>query len=108
MQRRSESFFSRHIPGRLAQQSPKSVATANAAAQSRLNRRNQSKQVQAAKRQALISATRLFNGADGAPRIVAVVPLSADVNAKNVASALSESLDVSGDECPDSGLWRLR
>ncbi|KAL4251449.1 Ribosome biogenesis protein Bms1/Tsr1 [Abortiporus biennis] len=94
--------------GRLAQQSPKSVATANAAAQSRLNRRNQSKQVQAAKRQALISATRLFNGADGAPRIVAVVPLSADVNAKNVASALSESLDVSGDECPDSGLWRLR
>lgn len=55
-----------------------------------------------------MSATRLFNGVDGAPRIIAVIPLSADVNARGTVSALAESLDVPADDCPDTGLWKIK
>jgi pre-rRNA-processing protein TSR1 len=88
--------------------SPKAAPTSNAAAQSRLNRRNNAKQGQTTKRQALVSATRVFNGVDGAPRIVAVIPLSEDVNARSTVSALSEALDTPADDCPEAGLWKLK
>ncbi|KAI0929943.1 hypothetical protein AcV5_006777 [Taiwanofungus camphoratus] len=94
--------------GRLARQSLRTAPTSNAAAQSRLNRRNNAKQTQVKKRQALISATRLFSGVDGAPRIIAIVPLTDDVLATNVASALAESLGASAEERLESGVWRLR
>ena len=78
--------------GRLSRPSPKASATASGA-QLRLNRRNQAKQAQVQKRQALVSATRVFSGADGAPRIVAIVPLSGDVDAREVARALGDAVD---------------
>ena len=81
-------------------------------AQSKVNRRNQAKQIQKAKRQSLVEATRLFNGVDGAPRIVAIVPLCEDVTAKDLAVRLLKGL---GDEaesiakdCPELGIWRTR
>ncbi|KAF8058804.1 ribosome biogenesis protein tsr1 [Lyophyllum atratum] len=86
----------------------KTSSTANGAAQSRLNRRNNAKQVQATKRSALVSATRVFNGVDGAPRIVAVIPLSADINPRSVVLSLAESLDVSAEDCPQTGLWKMK
>jgi hypothetical protein len=55
-----------------------------------------------------VSATRVFNGVDGAPRIVAVIPLSEDVNARSTVSALSEALDTPADDCPEAGLWKLK
>ncbi|PPQ98215.1 hypothetical protein CVT26_003467 [Gymnopilus dilepis] len=93
--------------GRIARQSPKSSSGTSAAAQSRLNRRNNAKQTQLAKRSALVSATRIFNGADGAPRIVAVIPLTEDVSTKSTVRSLAASLDVPADDCPEDGLWRM-
>jgi len=56
----------------------------------------------------LVSATRIFNGVDGAPRIVAVIPLSEDVDARRTVSALAEALDAAADDCPETGLWKLK
>jgi pre-rRNA-processing protein TSR1 len=97
------------ITGRVARKSPKaSHEAANAAAQRRLNRRNRAKQVQTIKRQALVSATRIFDGVDGTPRIVAVIPLSEDVDSKKSVCALAEALDVPTEDCPEIGVWRMR
>jgi len=93
--------------GRVEIKSPK-LSPSNATAQLRLNRRNHAKQTQLAKRNSIISATRIFNGADGAPRIVAVIPLSEDVSSKNAVSSLVQVLDISADDCPEAGLWKIR
>ncbi|KAI0633223.1 ribosome biogenesis protein tsr1 [Trametes polyzona] len=94
--------------GRTQRQSPKARATQNAAAQLRTNRRNNAKQVQLKKRQSLVSATRIFSGTDGAPRIVAVVPLTEDVNARDVTSRLAQSIDGTLHEDSTTGLQKLR
>jgi len=94
--------------GRIPHQSPKATPSANAAAQFRLNRRNHAKQAQIIKRSAIISATRMFSGANGAPRIVAVIPLTPDVGTKSAVSSLAEVLNISANDCPEDGLWRMR
>ncbi|KAF8197913.1 ribosome biogenesis protein tsr1 [Pholiota molesta] len=94
--------------GRIARSSPKASPSSNSAAQTRLNRRNNAKQAQLAKRSALVSATRVFNGVDGAPRIVAVIPLTPDVSTKTVVSSLAEVLDISANDCPEDGIWKMR
>ena len=66
----------------------------SADAQSKLNRRNRSKQIQLRKRQSLLSAISIFGGVDGAPRIVAVIPLCEDVDSHSVVSVLSTSLGL--------------
>jgi pre-rRNA-processing protein TSR1 len=100
---------SRTTPGRIVRQSPKAAPGGNpATAQLRLNRRNNAKQAQAKKRASIVSATRLFNGADGAPRIVAIIPLSEDVQASSAARAVAAALDVSPEDCPQHGLWKIR
>ncbi|KAI0318883.1 ribosome biogenesis protein tsr1 [Amylostereum chailletii] len=113
----NKSFKSKHATksslkelakGRVSHQSTKSAHSPNAVAQSKLNRRNNARQTQIKKRKALISATRLFNGVDGAPRIVAIVPLTSDVDTHAVASAFSESIDISGEGAPTQGLWKIK
>lgn len=94
--------------GRIARQLPKASPSSNAAVQSRLSRRNNAKQAQVKKRNSLISATRIFNGVDGAPRIVAVIPLTEDVSTKSTVASLADSLNLSGSECPEDGLWKTR
>lgn len=93
--------------GKTLRQSPKSSSTATVA-QARLNRRNNAKQIQTKKRQALVSATRLFSGTDGTPRIVAVIPLTPDVSARTTIQGLAEVLDVPAESCPEVGNWRMR
>ncbi|KXN90886.1 hypothetical protein AN958_03540 [Leucoagaricus sp. SymC.cos] len=93
--------------GKIARTS-KAPSTTIPAAQLRLNRKNNAKQAQAKKRSAIVSATQIFSGVGGAPRIVAVVPLSEDVNAKNVVGTLAKSLEISAEECPQDGLWKMR
>ncbi|KAK7692378.1 hypothetical protein QCA50_004003 [Cerrena zonata] len=118
LKQQNKSFKSKHATkgslkeaakGRLGNKSPKQLsASATSASQLRQNRRNQAKQTQLHKRQALVSATRIFNGTDGAPRIVAIVPLTNDIDPRNVALALQESLDAPSEGIPESGIWRLR
>ncbi|KAF9484427.1 ribosome biogenesis protein tsr1 [Pholiota conissans] len=113
----NKSFKSKHATkgslkdaakGRIARASLKTPHPSNSAAQTRLNRKNSAKQTQLAKRSALFSASRVFNGADGAPRIIAVVPLTPDVSTKGVVSILAEVLDTSADDCPEDGIWKMR
>ncbi|KAJ7933768.1 ribosome biogenesis protein tsr1 [Mycena leptocephala] len=104
----TKSSIKEAAKGRVPRQSPKANVGSKIAAQTRLNRRNNAKQAQALKRNALVSATRLFNGADGAPRIVAVIPLTEDISTRSTVSSLAETLDVPADDCPDHGLWKMR
>ncbi|KAL4260195.1 Ribosome biogenesis protein Bms1/Tsr1 [Pleurotus pulmonarius] len=94
--------------GRVSRQSPKTIHGSPNAAQTRMNRKNHAKQVQAHKRSAIVSATRLFNGVDGAPRIVAVVPLCPDVSTQEIVKYMAEALDQNADDCPIAGVWKLR
>ena len=55
-----------------------------------------------------MSATRIFSGVDGAPRILAVIPLTPDVDARSVATSFGDALGLQTDDCPESGIWRLR
>lgn len=69
---------------------------------SRIDRRNRAKQLRQnhlADREDKIS---VFNGKDGAARIVAVVPLCADVNQEEVITALNSSVDVDGEAQPNA------
>ncbi|KAF8904976.1 ribosome biogenesis protein tsr1 [Mucidula mucida] len=117
LKQQNKAFKSKHATksslrdaakGRVARQSPKAVSTSNTSAQARLNRKNNAKQQQLKKRTALVSATRIFNGVDGAPRIVAVIPLSEDISPQAIVSSLAESVDVSTETCGDNGLWKLK
>jgi pre-rRNA-processing protein TSR1 len=61
---------------------------------SKLSRRNQAKQKRITKDQQLAHTTNIFAGKDGAPRIVAVVPLTADVDSKSAIAKLNESVEI--------------
>jgi pre-rRNA-processing protein TSR1 len=52
----------------------------------------------------------MFNGVDGAPRIVAVVPLCSDTSARDMAKSLVGGVDADMDttNCPEFGVWRIR
>lgn len=64
---------------------------------SKLDRRNQAKQRQAQKAKEHSKETALFNGRDGAPRIVAVVPLCPDADVPAAIKKLNGSLDIEAD-----------
>ncbi|KAJ5594906.1 Ribosome biogenesis protein tsr1 [Penicillium hispanicum] len=68
---------------------------------SKLDRRNQARQRQQLKHQEKAQATSIFSGQNGAPRHVAVVPLSVDIDVTATIRALNESVDVSSEVSPD-------
>ncbi|KAI5926090.1 AARP2CN domain-containing protein [Camillea tinctor] len=61
---------------------------------SKFDRRNQAKQRQLAKHKEHQKENSVFVGRDGAPRIVAVVPLCADSNVSAAIQSLNSSLDI--------------
>lgn len=87
--------------GRVSRRTTK-IHDASANAQSKVNRRNRAKQIQLQKRQSLLSAVSIFGGVDGAPRIVAVIPLCEDVDSHSAVSALSTSLELPDDAGQES------
>ncbi|KAF2748943.1 DUF663-domain-containing protein [Sporormia fimetaria CBS 119925] len=72
---------------------------------SKFDRRNRAKQLRLNKDQDHAKATNVFNGKDGAPRIVAVVPLCSDVSSAAAVRALNSSLDIE-EEVPEAGWTR--
>lgn len=64
---------------------------------SKLDRRNQAKQARLSKHRDHLKDNSIFSGRDGAPRIVAVLPLSADGDAKAAIKQLNGSLDIETD-----------
>lgn len=61
---------------------------------SKFDRRNQAKQRQLAKHKEHQKETSVFSGRDSAPRIVAVIPLCADVDVSAAIKSLNDSLDI--------------
>ncbi|KAJ5991087.1 hypothetical protein N7499_011631 [Penicillium canescens] len=74
---------------------------------SKLDRRNTARQRQATKQQDRAQATSIFAGQSGAPRHVAVVPLSPDIDVAAAITSLNESVDVASEVSPD-GPTRVR
>lgn len=73
---------------------------------SKFERRNQARQKQQTKHKEHLRETNVFAGRDGAPRIVAVVPLCGNGDAAAAARLLSGSLDIET-EIPQEGLVRI-
>ncbi|CAG8035110.1 unnamed protein product [Penicillium nalgiovense] len=73
----------------------------------KLDRRNTARQKQALKHQERSQATSIFAGQNGAPRHVAIVPLSPDIDAAAAIASINESVDVLTDVSPD-GPTRVR
>lgn len=74
---------------------------------SKLDRKNQARQKQQLKHQEKANAVSIFSGQHGAPRQVAVVPLSEKIDIPAVIRSLNESVDVTQD-VNDDGLSRVR
>lgn len=73
-------------------------ASSTTAAQLKANRRNTAKQLQAAKRAAIVAQNRVTSGSKNearAPRVVAVVPLCSDLDSAEAISQLVSSADLS-------------
>lgn len=51
-----------------------------------------------------VEATKVFAGRDGAPRVVAVVPLADDVSGKLAVGSLNECLDLDAADVPEAGV----
>ncbi|PYI35312.1 DUF663-domain-containing protein [Aspergillus indologenus CBS 114.80] len=68
---------------------------------SKLDRRNQARQKQQLKQQEKAQSTSIFSGQNGAPRHVAVVPLTVDIDVAAVIRSLNESVDVTTDVSAD-------
>ncbi|KAJ3017464.1 hypothetical protein HKX48_003533 [Thoreauomyces humboldtii] len=69
-----------------------SVKNKHLAVSHKADRKNQAKLVQQRKRSDVVASNRLFSGASGAPKIVAIVPLCPDVDARIVVSELHSSV----------------
>ncbi|OAA44263.1 Ribosome biogenesis protein BMS1/TSR1 [Metarhizium rileyi] len=61
---------------------------------SKFDRRNQAKQARLSKHREHLKETSVFSGKDGSPRIVAVIPLCADGDAKIAIKQMNGSLDI--------------
>jgi len=71
---------------------------------SKLDRRNQAKQKRILSHQDHVKSTSIFAGRDGAPRVVAVVPLCDDVDTVSVIKTLNESVET-GESSQDFNVW---
>jgi len=72
---------------------------------SKFDRRNQARQKQQNKHREHLRETNVFAGKDGAPRIVAVIPLCEDANAAEAVRSLGGSMDIL-EEVPTAGSLR--
>ncbi|ROT43400.1 ribosome biogenesis protein TSR1 [Sodiomyces alkalinus F11] len=80
--------------GKVAGQEKGQRRTPHQHVMSKFDRRNQAKQRQLAKRKEHIEETAIFSGRDGAPRIVAVVPLCPDSDPSFAIKQLTQSVDI--------------
>lgn len=74
---------------------------------SKLDRRNQAAQKRQIKHQENVKSASVFAGQNGAPRIVAIVPLSQGVDARDAISKLIRGLDLDVDVSPE-GSTKIR
>ncbi|KAH8834339.1 ribosome biogenesis protein tsr1 [Flagelloscypha sp. PMI_526] len=118
LKQQNKAFKSKHATkssireaakGKIARASPKSTSSHKSVSQSKLNRRNHAKQIQAQRRQSVVDGKRFFSGVDGTPRTVAVIPLTPDekASARKTVAAIARALDMDDQDIPEEGLWRM-
>ncbi|KAF3933372.1 hypothetical protein ABW19_dt0205231 [Dactylella cylindrospora] len=101
-------FKSRHATkGQLAKQNKGKIEKTKGIRQSpaqslksKLDRRNQARQKQIQKAIERAKEDKIFDGRNGVPRIVAVVPLCADTYAETVLNCLNAALDLEPNKYP--------
>ncbi|KAF1811390.1 DUF663-domain-containing protein [Eremomyces bilateralis CBS 781.70] len=113
-----KSFKSRHstknalreqIKGRIERPAKGVRKTPHQHMMSKLERKNQAKQKRMSSVRDHNAAKSIFSGKNGAPRIVALVPLCADVNNAATVRKLNGSVDLEdGGEIPEHGWTRSR
>ncbi|KAI7546751.1 putative pre-rRNA processing protein Tsr1, partial [Hortaea werneckii] len=74
---------------------------------SKFERKNHAKQVRQNKLGERREEASVFQGKDGAPRIVAVIPLCADVKSNEVIMRMNGSVDVEEERPSNEGPWRV-
>jgi pre-rRNA-processing protein TSR1 len=74
---------------------------------SKIERRNQAKQKRLVQKRDHERDVSVFAGRDGAPRIVAVVPLCTDGSATKAVNKLCDSVDLEGMDLPKEGWVRV-
>jgi pre-rRNA-processing protein TSR1 len=72
---------------------------------SKFDRRNRAKQMRLNKDNEHAKSTNVFAGKDGAARIIAIVPLCADVSSAAAVRSLNSALDIE-EEVPEAGWTR--
>lgn len=72
---------------------------------SKFDRRNRAKQMRLNKDSEHAKNTNVFAGRDGAPRIIALIPLCSDISTAAAARSLNASLDID-EEVPEGGWTR--
>jgi len=83
-----------HFPGKVPNERRK---TPHQQIMSKIDRRNRAKQLQLTKHKEHQKETSIFLGRDGAPRIVAVIPLCLDGDVSAAIQSLNASLDIKCD-----------
>jgi pre-rRNA-processing protein TSR1 len=101
------SIFDISITGKIESDERGGRKTPHQQLKTKLDRRNTARQRQALKHQERSQATSIFAGQSGAPRHVAILPLSADVDAAAAIASINESVDILTDASPD-GPTRVR
>lgn len=87
----SKSAIKERTKGKVDSLETGSRKTPHQQVMSKLVRRNQQKQKRVTHSAKLAAEGSVFTGRDGAPRIVAIVPLCEDVDSKSVATELNNS-----------------
>ncbi|PYI07645.1 DUF663-domain-containing protein [Aspergillus sclerotiicarbonarius CBS 121057] len=98
----SKSALKDQAKGKVERQERGTRKTPHQQLKSKLDRRNQARQKQQLKHQEKAQSVSIFSGQNGAPRHVAVVPLSVDIDVAAIIRALNESVDVSAEISPDA------
>ncbi len=74
---------------------------------SKIDRRNQAKQIRQTKHRENVKSTNVFAGHDGAPRLIAVIPLGEDCDAARAIQKLNQSVQPVS-ELPTDGPRRVK
>ncbi|KAL8946316.1 MAG: hypothetical protein Q9222_007272, partial [Ikaeria aurantiellina] len=98
----TKGFIKELTKGKIDRQEKGSRKTPHQQVMSKIDRRNQAKQMRQIKHQQNVKSTSVFGGQNGAPRIVAVVPLCEDCDAHAAVKKLNQSVDIDSDLCLES------
>ncbi|KAL8703162.1 MAG: hypothetical protein Q9201_003666, partial [Fulgogasparrea decipioides] len=89
----TKGFIKELTKGKIGRQEKGSRKTPYQQVKSKLDRRNQAKQMRQIKHLENVKSINMFAGPSGAPRVVAVVPLCEDCNAASAIQKLTQSVE---------------